>query len=162
MDWGYEIMHLDKMVAQITSDGSCRIAEPSFLPWNLYLEEDPGQDLSIRLNNLTNFFYWCASRVLTLDRVYAKEVLNAIGASQAVTDRERAAISLSYHCLTLTDIFWVREEGEPVSFSDLNLYEHSLSDAFVDVSLLGKNLTVENAELLKPADAAGDVSLNFL
>ena len=158
MDWGYEIMHLDKMVAQITSDGSCRIAEPSFLPWNLYLEEDPGQNLSIRLNNLTNFFYWCASRVLTLDRVYAKEVLNAIGASQAVTDRERAAISLSYHCLTLTDVFWVREEGEPVSFSDLNLYEHSLSDAFVDVRLLGKNLTVENAELLKPADAAGDVS----
>ena len=158
MGWCYEIMHLDKVVAQITSDGSCQIAEPAFLPWNLYLEEDPGQDISIRLNNLTNFYYWCASRVLTLDRVYAKEVLNAIGAVQAATDRERAAISLSYHCLTLTDVFWVREEGEPVSFSDLNLYEHSLSDAFVDVSLLGKSLTVENAELLTPADAAGDVS----
>ena len=97
MGWCYEIMHLDKMVAQITSDGSCRITESAFLPWNLYLEEDPGQDISIRLNNLTNFYYWCASRVLTLDRVYAKEVLNAIGAVQAATDRERAAISLSYH-----------------------------------------------------------------
>ena len=50
---------------------------------------------------------------------------------------------------------WVTVTGP---FSDLNLYEHSLSDAFVDVSLLGKNLTAENAGLLKPADAAGDVS----
>lgn len=158
MDWTYEIMHLDVVAARISSDGSCRISAVSFLPWNLYLEEDPGQDLSIRINNLTNFYYWCASRVLTLDRVYAKEVLNAIGAVQAATDRERAGISLSYHCVTLTDVFWVRKEGEQVSFSDLNLYEHSLSDAFVDVSLLGRNLTVENAELLKPADAAGDVS----
>jgi hypothetical protein len=43
-------------------------------------------------------------------------------------------------------------------FHDLNLYTHSLSDAFVDVSLLGKNLTIENAELLGPQDTAGDVS----
>ena len=85
MGWCYEIMHLDKMVAQITSDGSCQIADPAFLPWNLYLEEDPGQDISIRLNNLTNFYYWCASRVLTPDRVYAKEVLNAIGATQSAS-----------------------------------------------------------------------------
>ena len=43
-------------------------------------------DISVRINNLSNFYYWCASRVLTLDRVYAKEVLNAIGATQAATE----------------------------------------------------------------------------
>ena len=32
------------------------------------------------VNNLTNFYFWCASRVLTLDRQYAKEILNSIGA----------------------------------------------------------------------------------
>ena len=58
MDWTYEIMHLDVVAARISSDGSCRISAVSFLPWNLYLEEDPGQDLSIRINNLTNFYYW--------------------------------------------------------------------------------------------------------
>ena len=60
--------------------------------------------------------------------------------------------------MTLTDVFWVRQIKEKVSFNDLNLYTHSLSDAFVDVSLLGQNLTVENAELLEPQDTAGDVS----
>jgi hypothetical protein len=156
MGWAYEIMHLERPVAVIDSDGICRIAEPDFLPYNLYLEEE--EDISARINNLTNYYYWCATRVLTLDRGYAKEVLNAIGATQAVTDKERAQIALSYHCVTLTDVFWTRKKGETVTYSELNLYAHSLSDAFVDVSLLGKNLTVENAELLKPSDTAGDVS----
>jgi len=154
--WTYEIMHLEQTAAVISSDGGCRLIAPAFMPYNLWLEEDP--DLSVRINNLSNFYYWCASRVLTLDRVYAKEVLNAIGATQSATDRDRAAISLSYHCVTLTDVFWVREQGESVSFRDLNLYSHSLSDAFIDVSLLGRSLTVENAELLQPRDTAGDVS----
>ena len=155
-EWTYEIMHLEQPVAEISSDGLCRIAAPSFLPYNLYLKEE--DDISVRIDNLSNFYYWCASRVLTLDRVYAKEVLNAIGATQSATDKDRAKISLSYHCVTLTDVFWVRQKNEEVSFNKLNLYTHSLSDAFVDVSLLGRNLTVENAELLKPQDTAGDVS----
>ena len=37
------------------------------------------------------------------DRTYAKEILNSIGASQSVTDRERAQIALSYHCLSLLE-----------------------------------------------------------
>ena len=156
MDWSYEIMHLEDPAARISSDGLCRIFNEALLPYNLWLEEDT--DISTRVNNLNNFYYWCASRVLTLDRIYAKEILNAIGASQGTTDRERAVISLSYHCVTLTDVFWTRAADEKVSFQDLNLYSHSLSDAFVDVSLFGKNLTVENAELLAPADSAGDVS----
>ena len=73
-EWRYEIMHVDQPVATISSDGLCRITAPSFLPYNLYLEDD--DDISVRINNLSNFYYWCASRVLTLDRVYAKEVLN--------------------------------------------------------------------------------------
>ena len=45
-----------------------------------------------RLNNLNNFYYWCSSRVLTLDRRFAKEILNSIGAKQAATDRDSAVI----------------------------------------------------------------------
>ena len=48
--------------------------------------------------------------------LYAKEILNSIGASQSVTDRERAQIALSYHWLSLLDVFWVKEENETVRF----------------------------------------------
>ena len=54
----------------------------------------------------------------------------------------------SYHCLSLADIFWVREEGETVTFSELNLYENSLSNAFVDVALKGRQMTIENRDLI--------------
>ena len=154
--WGrFTIMHKDRKVAAIREDGTCTIYAPSFMPYNLYLETT--DDLDTRLNNLNNFYYWCSSRVLTLDRRFAKEILNSIGAKQAVTDRDRAAISISYHGLSLTDVYWIKFNRENVSFADLSLFRHSLSGAFADVSLNGRSLTVQNAELLKPNDAAGDI-----
>ena len=152
----FTIMHKDRKVAAIREDGTCTIYAPSFLPYNLYLEE--ADDLDTRLNNLNNFYYWWSSRVLTLDRKYAKEILSSIGAKQAVTDRDRAVITISYHGLSLTDVYWIKLNRENVSFDDLSLFRHSLSGAFANVSLNGRSLTVQNAELLKPGDAAGDIS----
>ena len=47
------------------------------------------------------WFWW--NRMMPPDRTCAKEILNSIGASQSVTDRERAQIALSCHCLSLLD-----------------------------------------------------------
>ena len=93
-----------------------------------------------------------------MDRKYAKEILRAIGAGQAATDKDRAMLAVSYHGLTLTDVFWIKSADEKISFEHLSLYSHSLSGAFADVSLRGKEITLQNAELLMPGDAATDVS----
>ena len=153
----YTVMHKDRKVAAIREDGTCTIYSPSFMPYNLWLEESEPGDLDTRLNNLNNFYYWCASRVLTLDRRYAKEILSSIGARQAVTDRDRALIAISYHGLSLTDVYWIKRNRETADFSDLSLFRHSLSGAFADVSLNGRSLTVQNAELMERNDAAGDI-----
>lgn len=142
----YEIMHGNTIVACIDLQGRCKIYEEKFLPYNLYLEENDS-DIDILVNNINNFYYWCATRVLPLDRQYAKEILNSIGATQAVTDRDRAGIALTYRCLSLTDIFWVREQGENNDFEDVNLFDHHLNDALVLVALRGKQRTVDNKEL---------------
>ena len=42
----------------------------------------------------------------------AKEILNAIGAVQATTDKERAMISIAYHGVSLTDVYWIKADGE--------------------------------------------------
>lgn len=152
----YAIMHLERHAATIRGDGACTVYYPQFMPYNLYLEK--ADDLSGRMNNLNNFHYWCATRLITMDRKYAKEILNSLGMKQAVTDRERAEIAISYHALGLTDVFWVRELREEVRYAEINLYEHSLSDAFVDVSLRGRALTAQNAELIRERDSAGDLS----
>lgn len=154
--WEYfDIMHINRRVARIYEDGKCKIYYPTFMPYNLYLEDS--DDFDSRVNNLNNFYYWCSSRVLTLDRKYAKEILRAIGANQAVTDKDRAMIAVSYHGLTLTDVFWIRTAKEKIDFENLDLYSHSLSGAFADVSLRGKDITLQNVELFVFKDAAGDV-----
>ena len=155
-------MHKNKVVASVREDGTATIYSHKFMPYNLWLETE--KDIDSRVNNLNNFYYWCASRVLTLDRKYAKEILNAIGAKQAMTDRDRAMIAISYHALCLTDVYWVRIDArgnkENEKFEDISLYRHSLSNAFADVSLLGRQITAQNAELLDNQDAAGDIATN--
>ena len=143
----YEIMHQDRRVARIDKTGHCKIYFKSFMPYNLYFEEE--EDIDTLVNNITNFYYWCSTRVLTLDRVYAKEILNSIGMLQAVTDRERAKIALTYRCASLTDVFWVKKFEEVVRFSEINLYENHLDNTFIDISLRGKQYTVENKALAR-------------
>ena len=149
----YEIMHMDRRVAKISDIGQCKIYYKSFLPYNLYLEE--ANDIDTLVNNITNFNYWCATRVLTLDRKYAKEILNSIGMLQAVTDKERAKIALSYSCASLTDVFWVRLKNEEISFSEINLYENHLDNTFIDIALKGKQYSVENECLARDLSTGG-------
>lgn len=144
----YEIMHGDEKVASICKNGMCVIFCEEMLPYNLYLEQVAEEDLDARIQNLDNFYHWCASRILTLDREYAKEILNSIGATQAATDRDRAQIALSYHCLSLMDVFWTKEKNENQVFSKLNLFENHLDTAFIDVSLKGRQMTIENRHLI--------------
>ena len=139
----FEIMHGERRVVRIDTQGHCRIYDGQFMPYNLYLEEN-ADDVDTLVNNVTNFYYWCASRVLTLDRQYAKEILNSIGASQAVTDRDRAEVALSYRCVSLIDIYWVKGPDEEIAFQDINLYDNHMNNAFVDISLRGKQITVQN------------------
>lgn len=149
----YEIMHMERVAATITDTGVAKVLHEQFLPFDLYLEED--DDFDTCINNLNVFHGWCASRVLSLDRVYAKEIMNSIGATQETTDQARAQISLSYHCVSLTDVHWVRQAEEPVTFEELNLYDHPLNAAFIPLPLKGKPLTVTNRELAQDLSTKG-------
>ena len=157
MERTYIIMHKNEPVASIRKDGYSEIYSPSFMPYNLYFETQT-QELDERVNNLTNFYYWCSSRVLSLDRKYAKTILNFLNKKQAVTDKDRAEIALSYHCLTLTDVFWVKQKEEPLRFEDISLYRNPLSRAFFDVCLRGVYPTLQNREFLTQGKVAGDIS----
>lgn len=150
----YEIMHKEEKIAEIGTQGHCEIYRPDMMPYNLYLD-DADEEVDTLVNNVTNFYFWCASRMLTLDRKYAKEILNSIGAVQAMTDRERAQIALSYHCVSLIDIYWVKKEEEQISFAKVNLYENHLDNAFVDVALKGRQISVQNESFVRDLSTNG-------
>ena len=147
-------------MAAISSFGEVEIYNAMLMPYDLYLEE--WDDYDTTRNNATEFQHWCASRMLSLDRTHAKAILNAIGALQSPTDADRANIALSCHCVSLTDVYWVRERGECVAFGQVNIYENSLNEAIVELSLKGKALTVTNQELVNPRDLAHDLSTRGL
>ena len=149
----YEIMHMDRMVAAVSTLGHVKLLDEQFMPYDIYLEES--NEFDVRLNNLANFYHWCASRVLSLDRTYAKEIMNSLGVSQAITDQDRAQISLSYHCVSLNDVYWVRTESETVTFAELNLYDNPLNEALIPLPLKGKHLTVTNQELAPDLSTKG-------
>lgn len=142
----YHIMHTERCVAQVSTAGECKIYFVDFMSYGLVLKES--NDFDARINNVISFYSWRASRLIPYDRTYAKEILNSIGVSQSNTDRERAWITLSYHCLSLLDVFWVKAENETVRFEEINLYTHSLSNDFVDIALCGHQKTVTNAHFL--------------
>ena len=74
----YEIMYLDKkLVAQLSSSGDASVFMHSFMPYNFWFDEDKVIDTLV--NNMVNFYHWCSSRMLTLDRKYAKEIMESIG-----------------------------------------------------------------------------------
>ena len=149
----YEIMHKEQVVATISTLGQAKILDAQFLPYDIYFEES--DDFDALINNLTNFYHWCASRVLSLDRTYAKEILNSLGVPQAVTDKDRARISLSYNCASLNDVYWVRIEGENVSFEEVNLYDKPLNEEIVPLPLRGKYLTATSKELAPDLSTKG-------
>lgn len=151
----YEIMHMETVVAGISTIGQANVYREDFMPYDLYLEEVVGNDIDAMMNNLNNFYHWCASRVISLDRKYAKEILNSIGVAQAVTDRDRANISLSYHCVSLTDVYWVRKHDEKITFENINLYDKPLNEAIVELSLKGRQMTVTNQELAPDLSTKG-------
>ena len=150
----YEIMHMEKIVARVASNGKAKILNEKFMPYDLHLEDDEN-NIDILINNLMVFYHWCASRVLSLDRKYAKEILNSLGVAQAVTDKDRADISLSYHCVSLTDVYWVRKVGEKATFEQLNLYDNPLNEALVELPLKGRQMMVTNQELAPDLSTKG-------
>lgn len=144
-----KIMQKDTLVASFNiATGEAVVFHNNLMPYDLVLETD--SDINVRFNNLDNFNHWCASRVLSLDRMHAKAILNSCGFTQSSTDKDRCQIALKYNCLSLSDYYWVQQDDEDKNWNRINLHNNSLSKVVVDVSLTGKPLTVNNYELIAP------------
>ena len=145
----YDIMFQNIKAVSIDERlGDVIITDKTHMPFGIYLEES--NDIDARINNVINFNSWCANRLLSLDRKYAKEILGFYGFTQKNTDKERAKIALFSRCLSLNDSFWVKKSDETVYWEDVNLFDNSLKDAVLEVALLGESLTFTNSELLTP------------
>lgn len=137
-------MFKDKPVCKIDSEtGEFQIFSADFMPLNLFLENFHGT-IAEKISNINAFDHWCADRVLSLDRRYAKKILNELGLSQAQTTSEKAKVSRAYHSLSLQDAYWTKSEKENVTWKEINLFTNSFSEALVPVALHGGSATIRN------------------
>lgn len=139
----------DKPVFTIDrNSGEVIIYDEFFLPFDCAVTTNTS--VADLVSNITIFNSWCARRVLSLDRKYAKEILNFYGFEQGIDDATRAKIALATHCLSLNDCFWAKKITEASAWSDVNLFDNSLKDTIFDIALLGSSATFTNTDLITP------------
>ena len=74
-----------------------------------------------------SFIEWCSSRVLSIDRVYAKKILNSLGLSQGQSKSEKAKIALQYRALSLVDSYWLRYKDDDKAIWEEISLRHNLN-----------------------------------
>lgn len=150
------LMSKDILILEIDlGTGEANIENEELVPLGMHIERNPH---SIRefIRNRDSFNSWCASRVLTLDRKYAKKIYNALGFSQRLQESEKAALARSYRCLSLQDCYWVKRYGDCVRWNEISLFRNSLSEALVPIALRGETFTLQNRELHRMPDVSTD------
>lgn len=148
----YNILYKDIPVFDIQlgkpNTGYVKILNEKYLPFDIYVEES--DDFDDRVNNIDNFKAWCSERILPLDRMYAKDILNALGYTQSTTISERAKIGIATRCLSLNDCYWLKAEDEDLEWSQVSLFNNSLENSIFEIALTGKSPTLTNTELVVP------------
>jgi hypothetical protein len=124
------LMSKDEIIAQINFDTiQFKVIKPDLMPFALR-----GNGV-----NIFTFRDWLSDRVLNISRSNAKKIISALGLNQ--NDR----ISMCYACkgLSLTDCFWLKTENDILQWSDVNLYENSLSKAIAHIALTGEYISIQ-------------------
>lgn len=137
----YSLMLKDIEVMDFSFDGKVSIFNKKYLPYGLYIED--GKSVDAYTNNVLNIYHWLATRVIAIDRKYSKIIYNYLDLPQNQDEKTKALFSMSFHSLSLMDSYWIKENDEKIKFKDINLFDNSISNAFVDIFLRGKGITVK-------------------
>lgn len=153
----YEIMLKDSKLASIdTSTGEVKVCKT--LPIGLSFNCCP-RSISEYLANLNSFQEWCAGRVLMMSQKHAKKICNALALSQDMTTENKSKISLSYHCSTLNDSYWVKKEGENIQYRDVSLFQNTSTNVLTPISLKGRTSSLFKEKLKNWSDIGVDGTL---
>lgn len=148
------LMCKDVIVAE-TALGKWIIYNSGLIPKNLITQVSEEDDLFMHDTITTKWIEWCAGRVLSIDRHYAKKILNVLGLSQSQSPFEKAKISVSYRCVSLCDSYWVRfSDNDTTQWKDVNLRSNSLSKVVSLIALAGTNMTLSTHNIGHTAEVS--------
>ena len=103
-------------------------------------------------NILKDFLF---SRTLNFSRANAKNVLSIAELPTKPTIISRAQIALACNGLTMNDCFWLKDSDDTRVFKDVCLRKRKLSDLSYDVSILGKQISVPQGDIISDLSTTG-------
>lgn len=152
------LMMKDKVVMEFNFDTLLfNVIDESLLPFTL---QGKIKDISDVENTLTRYDItqltltisrnkdaitsFLSRRVLPITRSNAKKIYNAFGFSQSQDELSKAKIALICRALSLQDNYWLKAEGDEVSWDEVCLRNVRLSEAIAQVSLHGSSISLTN------------------
>ena len=152
------LMNGNKPVLEFSlEDMYINVLDNNFLPYELkdFIKTSNPFDFKKTVKDLETFKDFLSSRVLLLSRENAKVILNAASLPQSLKTEDRIKIVLACKGLSMTDNFWIKEDGECKSFADVNLRNNKLSDASYEIAILGKHISATSEELRPDLSTTG-------
>lgn len=123
-----------------------------YIKTTVYDDKETAQRSAEHLSALKDYL---SGRVLTLSRDNAKQILGAIGMPKSDRTSERIAIVHACNGLSMTDNIWVKDENDNRSYVDIDLRTHPLSEVSYEISMIGKNISVQKEILLPDIATTG-------
>ena len=153
------LMMKDHVVMKINFDyGKYEVIDASRLPWSMrgrvvrvpgYEEvhshyDDVQRTVAMRKCDeaVTSFL---TNRVLPLSRDNAKKLYQLFNFEQSQGVEQRMKIALMCRAVSLQDNYWVKLEGDSVTWDDVNLRTNSLSEVVAQVALHGTSLSMQGS-----------------
>ena len=118
-----QLLIKDHPVMDIQENGVCTVLDADRLPFALRKEKV----------TFPEFVEWASARTLPIGRSFAKEILNTLRLSQT----NRFAVCRACRGLSLEDAWWIRQEGDDKTWSEVNLFQNPLTLFMTEVSLSG-------------------------
>lgn len=103
---------------------------------------DMGTCMKVNYANEMSISEFYSRRVLTIDRVNAKKVLNALNLDQRQDVFTRRKIAEFCRIVSLEDNYWIKRADDNISWSDVNIRQNRLSNVLAQVALHGVNATL--------------------
>lgn len=104
--------------------GRCRVLEKELLPFSLRKDRVALEDF---------YGMWISNRAMELSRTNGKMILNSLRVSQTNDFR----ICMACHGLSLSDMYWLREEEEELTWDEVNLFQNDISKGMASTALVG-------------------------
>lgn len=153
-----QLMMKNELVMNINFDEALyEVVNDSLLPFQMkgrlreplpskttYTKYEMTQAAVIQRKNYDTILSFLASRTLPISRENAKKIYNLFGFEQLQDDLSKAKIAFVCRAVSLQDNYWLKADGDTVTWEDVNLRGKSLSETVAHVSLHGSSLSLQN------------------